>query len=119
MISREERDFLRRMIAHNKPLMPPVDIFNGNNLGNHSSDKLIHKLISEGYINEVPQPFVDSIHGIVRDITYYRVSAKGYLVFAPTLERAWAFFTDDIAKVLSVIAIIISIIVGLKQIGVI
>lgn len=39
-----------------------------------------------------------------------RITPKGYLEFDPLYKKIWRFFTEDMAKILSVIAIILSII---------
>ena len=53
--------------------------------------------------------------GLVESFEYknllcYRATTRGYLVFEPFWKRAWIFFTDDLAKILSVVATILSII---------
>jgi len=114
-MNENSKSILRRMIQESgKGLFSPSDLFNG--IGQGGNNKVIHKLISEGYIEEVSQDHPNRSLGTYA-ITFYRVAAKGYLVFAPYWKRLWIFFTNDMAKILSIIAIIISILVGLKQIG--
>ena len=78
--------------------------------------KLLDKLIGTGYIEEIRRPMHAPSRGTF-EMTFFRVSEKGYNLFNPWHQRAWGFFTNDIAKILSIIAVIISILVGLSQIG--
>lgn len=107
-MNKEETKFLKKVIGHKgwgmfeRGVISPASLF--NILGEYKNDKLIHKLISFGYIEEVP----DDVNG--KMVNFYRVSAKGYAEFDPLHKKMWQFFTDDMAKVLSVISLILSII---------
>jgi len=83
-------------------VISPMGLF--NIIGEHKNDKLIHKLISFRYIDEKPI----EING--NKSTYYKLSERGYGVFDPWYKKTLRFFTNDLAKILSLIAIILSII---------
>ena len=114
-MNRTEKEFLKKVANYHEGLLTPVVLFNG--IGEQKSDKIIHKLIAERYIDEVPQEKFDSLLRGNYKIIFYRLSDKGYLVFSPIWKRLWSFFSGDMAKILSLIAITISILVGLKQLG--
>jgi len=107
-MQKEEKDFLKKIIEHKgagrleRGTISPANLFNG--LGKHSMDKLIHKLISLGYVEEVPTRVDD------HTLNFYRPSEKGYNVFSPWYKKLGYFLTNDLAKILSIIAIILSII---------
>jgi hypothetical protein len=107
-MNKEENNFLKKVINHKgggmfeRGVISPASLFNG--LGEHKNDKLIHKLISFGYIEEVP----DDVNGKI--VNFYRISEKGYNEFGPWYKKAWQFFTEDMAKILSIISLILSII---------
>ena len=107
-MKKEEKDFLEKIIKHNgggrleRGIISPATLFNG--LGEHKKDRLIHKLISFGYIEEVPTKVNDYM------LDFYRVSEKGYIIFDPLYKKFWRFFTSDMAKILSIISLILSII---------
>ena len=69
--------------------------------------KIAQKLIALKFVEEFQY----------KNIPCYRLTDKGYLVFEPSHIRAWYFFTNDMAKILSITALIISILVGLRQMG--
>jgi hypothetical protein len=107
-MNKEEKLFLKKVIDHKggsrfeRGVISPATLFNC--LGGHDNDKLINKLISFGYIEEAPNEVIG------RTVIFYRPSAKGYAEFGPWYKKAWQFFTDDMAKVVSIISLILSII---------
>lgn len=107
-MEREEKEFLEKIINYNsggrleRGTISPAALFNG--LGKHQKDKLIHKLISFDYIEEVPTRVNDDI------LNFYRVSEKGYGIFDPWYKKFWRFLINDAARLLSIVAIILSII---------
>ena len=46
-----------------------------------------------------------------------RLTQLGWQEFDARYKKIWRFFNNDMAKMLSIIAIIVSILVGLKQLG--
>lgn len=53
---------------------------------------------------------LESENKIERVGNIYEIRQAGYELFAPWYKKTWKFFTNDIAKILSIIAIILSII---------
>ena len=101
MVSRREKHFLEWMHDHERPVMFSIEFWSGRS----DHDKVAQKLISEGYIEET------KVAGVIGgDDTAYKLTAKGYAEFKPWWQKAWGFFTNDLAKVLSVIATALSII---------
>jgi len=80
---------------------------------NDSEARLLQKIISLGYIELYFTRARAGVNNI--DLEYYRVSEKGYMLFEPFYKQAWDFFTTDIAKILSLISIVISILLGLRE----
>lgn len=103
-MNKAEKDLLRKVVEYHKGLLAPVDLFNG--IGQHTSDKIIHKLITEGYIEEVPT----TLHE--RNYTFYRATQKGHSIFDPYWKKLWQFFRDtkNLSTILSIIATALSIV---------
>ncbi len=111
-MTKEEKILLKKVIDFHKGLLYPVDLF--NMIGQHTSDKVIHKLIAENYIEEVPTVHHD------KNYTFYRITEKGYLEFEPLLKKLWKFIrnTKNLSTILSIIATVLSIlatIISLKK----
>lgn len=112
-MKKEEKEFLKKIIEHKggsileRGIMSPATLF--NSLGEHKQDKLIHKLISFGYIEEVSTRVNDYM------LNFYRASERGYAEFDPIHKKIWKFFTNDMAKILSVISLILSIIAAMAS----
>lgn len=98
---KEEKELLKKLVESNEGLLSVLEFAYGSNR------KIAQKLTTMGYVEEF----------LFKNIPSYRATKRGHLVFEPIWIRAWTFFTNDISKILSIIAIIISILVGLKQIG--
>jgi hypothetical protein len=98
---KEERELLKELVKSNEGLLSTQVFTEGN------KRKISQKLIALGFVEEFQY----------KNIPCCRLTRKGYLIFEPMWVRAWSFFTNDTAKILSIIAIIISILVGLKEIG--
>ena len=109
MISLEEKRFLQKMFDHPRSNMLLIELLDDSN----SNERMFHKLLSEGYIDEDKEQTV--LGG--GTISLYGLSAKAYAELRPWWNKVWDFFTDDMAKILSLVAIVISILVGLKQMG--
>ncbi|MHB8860389.1 MAG: hypothetical protein ACYC48_01490 [Minisyncoccota bacterium] len=99
MLSREEKDLLRKMLDYSSPIILQAELFNKTN------EKLIYKLISERYIDEIREDLPGS-----GTLFFYKLASRGYAAFKPWWEKAWSFFTDDFAKVLSIFATALSIV---------
>lgn len=92
-MTKEEKELLKELIQSDAGFR---DVFS---LGQNQK-KTTQLLIAGGMAEEFQY----------KNISCYRATGKGYLVFEPFWKRAWVFFTDDLAKVLSIIATILSII---------
>lgn len=110
MTNNKAKEVLKKVRDNSKGLLSQSDLINC--LPDRDT-RLSHSLITSGFIEEVNR----RIKANGQEATFYRLTQKGYLVFEPWWKRTWAFFTNDMAKILSIIAIIISILVGLKQMG--
>lgn len=101
-----EKAFLRKMIEWNEGLLSPATLFNG--VGQHSSDKLIHKLITEEYIEEVPHTINE------KHYTFYRTTEKTRSIFYPTYKKLWFFIRGDIRIIIiSVVTALMTTIITL------
>jgi hypothetical protein len=100
-MKKEEKELLRELVGSSEGLLS-VQVFTEG-----SKRRIAQKLIALDFVKEFQY----------KNIPSCRATKKGYLMFDPLFVRAWTFFTDDMAKILSIIAIVISILVGLKQIG--
>jgi len=98
---KEEKELLKELMESNEGLLSAQVFTEGN------KRKIAQKLIALDFVEEFQY----------KNIPCCRATGKGYLIFKPIWVRAWSFFTNDMAKILSIIAIIISILVGLKEIG--
>jgi hypothetical protein len=102
-MNKSGKDLLNKVVNYPKGLLAPVDLFNG--IGQNVNEKTIHKLISEGFIEEVPTTLNE------RNYTFYRVSEKGYTLFEPITKKVWIFIrnTKNLTAILSIIATVLSI----------
>ena len=87
-----EKNLLKKLLNHSEGLLSPADLFNG--IGEGKSEKIIHKLITEGHIEEVPH----TIHE--RNYTFYRLTEKTHALFYPIHKRMWYFTKGDIRTVI-------------------
>ena|SRR3989338_4096501 len=101
-MKKEEKKLLRELVESQEGLLTVQVFTEGLN-----KRKQAQKLIALGFVEEFQ----------FKNLPCCRATRKGYLVFEPIWLRAWVFFTDDMAKILSIIAIIISGLVGLKELG--
>lgn len=101
---------LRKMLNYpNKGLFSPANLFNG--IGNGKSEKEIHELITDGFVEEVLKEMPHSTPGNamgVSKITFYRLSRNGKLLLSPFYIRIWNFIKDDFRTI--IITIITSVI---------
>lgn len=85
---------------------------NEGTISNSFSSQVTHMLqVLEGELlirKEKDEPFI--IGGGPDWDTYIELTAKGYEEFHPWYKNAWSFINDDLTKLLSLIALILSII---------
>ena len=108
-MTKEEKEILKKVIEHPKGLLPPVDYIN---VICKRNQKIAQKLVSLGYIEEVPITIQTG-----EQINFYRITPKGYSVFYPIHKKIWYWFKGDIrtiivAIVTSVITTIISLVLA-------
>lgn len=98
---KEEKELLKELVESNEGLLSTQVFTEGH------KRKIAQRLITSDFVEEFQY----------KNIPCCRATKNGYLVLEPIWVRAWAFFTNDMTKIISIIALIISILVGLKQIG--
>ena len=103
-MTEQEKSILEQVANHPEGLLYPVLIFNV--IGEHKRNKEIHKLISEGYIEEIPYPTPSG-----KMVTGYRASEKGHSVFYSPIKKAWYFLRGDVRT--AIFSIITSVITAL------
>lgn len=101
-----EKDLLKKIVFCHQGLLSPAELF--NSLGGYKSDKIIHRLISNGYIEEVPTTRHD------RNYTFYRASQKGQDVFSPIYIKVAHAIGGDIRTI--IVSVIVSAITSLLSI---
>lgn len=77
------------------------------NIGEQKSGKLIFNLMRFGYLEKFSKDVGADCHQMQ---DFYMVSRIGYEVFDPWYKKGWRFFTNNFAKCVSLISIILSII---------
>lgn len=105
-MNKKEKTLLKRITDHPEGLLYPILLF--NIIGENKSNKEIHKLISEGYIEEIPSktPLGRTVY------TGYRISKKGHSVFFPIYKKLFSFFQGDIRTVIiSAITTLVTILI--------
>lgn len=105
-MTEEERTMLKKVADYPNGLISPADFF--NNIGGHNSDKTLHKLISERYIEEVPHRLRE------KDYIFYRVSEKGHHVFYPKYKKILLSLSGDARTI--VVSVITAVIVTILTI---
>ena len=100
-MEKEEKELLKELIESTEGMLPR-DIFTTGH-----KRKIAQKLIVQKYVEEFQY----------KNLPNYRATEKGHLMFESIWKRTWVFFRNDMAKILSIIAIIISILIGLRQMG--
>lgn len=109
-MKKETKEILKKAVDHPSGALSPANMINGIAGGN---DKQVEWLVAHKYLENIP---VDhpGIHGGFYTLQFYRVSEKGYTVFAPWYERMWFFLRGDIRIV--IISIITAILTTLATI---
>lgn len=108
-----EKDFLKKLIVIDGGGVDSDRLY--GLAGNDNERRLIQKLLSVGHIETFSR--IVFTHAGDHELTFFRVSKKGHELFDTWFVRIWEFFTDGMAKILSLIALIISILVGLHEMG--
>ncbi len=104
-MTEQEKSILERVANHPAGLLYPVLMFNV--IGEHKNNKEIHRLISEGYIEEIPYPTPSG-----KMLTGYRATKKGRSVFYPLTKKVWYLLGGDIrTAIFSIITSVITTIV--------
>lgn len=78
-----------------------------NYKGGKSKDSLKLKLRQDDNITMKPEQILQFMHvknKIILDGHYVRLAPKGYQFFDPWHKKFWRFFTNDMAKILSIIS---------------
>jgi hypothetical protein len=92
-MTKEEREVLRKVFDNPRGLLSQSELINAQPQGN---TKLSHTLITSGYIEEVKR--VEKARQI--EITCYRITEKGRMVFAPPLSRFWHSVKGDLRTII-------------------
>jgi len=103
-MKKEEKEALKNINNVNRGLLNQSDLLNC--LPNRDT-KLSHSLITSGYLEETKR--LEKASQI--EITYYRLTEKGRLVFEPFYKQWWFYFKGDIRTVM--VAVITTIVVSL------
>lgn len=61
-------------------------------------------------LEEVEENRLFAVYGSNKNNYYYQLTGKGYKEFIPWYKKAWNFINDDLTKLLSLVALILSII---------
>jgi hypothetical protein len=78
-----------------------------------SFDHIVGILVDEGFIKKTKAEI--GLIFSVKDFYLLELTAKGYKYLKPWYSKFLSFITDDMTKIFSLIALLISILVGLKQ----
>jgi hypothetical protein len=96
---KKEKDILKEVINHPDGLLAPVDYIN---CVCKRDKNTAHKLVSQGYIEEVPTTLPTGHYN------FYRATEKGHSIFYPIPKKIWYFIKGDVRTI--IVAIIVSII---------
>ncbi len=112
----EERKYIEMIINSDQGLFSSEELresaFQKLGLGDDKEEKVRHRLVKKGYLEE--QEGTDK-EGWPTNL--YRVDKKGLLVFASPYKRMWELYKSEISHFVSLIALLVSILVGLNQLG--
>ena len=110
-MDKKEKEILRKIFLYHERLLSPATLI--NSIAEHN-ERLVQSLVAKKYIEEVPRDKI-GLGGSVSVINFYRITEKGLMVFASWYKKFWKFFTNDMAKILSIIATILSIIAIIRS----
>jgi hypothetical protein len=89
----EEKELLKTLVHSNEGMLSR-DVFTGG-----KNRKLSQRLIAFQFVEEFQY----------KNLPTYRATEKGLMVFEPVMKRAWHFFSNDMAKILSILATLLSV----------
>lgn len=92
-MTNDEKELLRTLVNSNEGMLSR-DVFTSG-----SNRKLSQRLVVLQYVEEFQY----------KNMPTYRATEKGLMVFESVTKRAWYFFTNDMAKILSILATLLSI----------
>lgn len=104
-MTEKEKLVLRKAIDSKQGQLSPVDMISGCAGGDQGA---VEALVSKGYLERIYQ-FREGLHNATYSIIFYAVTEKGYVVFAPTLNRIWFNFKAQTAVWVGLISVIVSI----------
>ena len=94
-MNKQEKQILKAIIEHPKGLLSPATVINGIAKKDQRS---VEKLVSMGYIKEVPREHRD-VQGGYYTINFYRPTEKGLSIFLPYYKRFWISIKGDIRTI--------------------
>ncbi len=103
-MTKSEKEILKKLINDARGLLSPANLINV--IANHDR-RSVENLVSEGYLEEVPQDQLREIGTYT--INFYRATEKGLMVFAPLLKKVWYKFKTQISLWVGIFSIIIGI----------
>ena len=92
-MTNEEREILRKILDYPSGLLSQSDFLN---LLPNRNTRIMHSLITSGYIEEVTR----RIKFQQFEATFYRITEKGRMVFAPFYRRYWFAIKGDVRTVI-------------------
>jgi len=101
----KEKEILKKMESYHKGLLSEVELFNC--LGKGECNKEIHKLITIGYIEEIP------VKWFGKNYTGYRLTEKGYYPNDLIWNKFWHLIKSDLKTIIvSVITTALALIIN-------
>ena len=106
-MSAKEKEILSQAVERGG-LLSPADLISGIAQGDRKS---VENLVAKGYLEEVAQAIDTVKMGSAKSVNFYRVSAKGLMVFEPWHVRFWELIRGDTRTI--IVSIITAILVTL------
>jgi hypothetical protein len=101
-----EKKILKALVEHPSGLLSPADFING--VAAHDK-RAVANLVSEGYVEEVPQEIGGGHHGSY-SLNFYRATKEGLMQFAPRYRKIWYDFKNEIALYVGIFSIILGLV---------
>jgi|GEM_PF-6794005 len=92
-MTKKEKELLKKLADCHDGTLTQREFFDRGN------QKIARRLVSVGLVAEVSY----------KNVSSYQLTEKGWLMLGPIYKRFWYFFTNDFAKILSIVATILSI----------
>lgn len=92
-MTKQEKELLKTLVYSDEGLLTRNVFTSGSNR------KISRRLAAQNFVEEFEY----------KKISCYRATEKGLMVFEHAIKRAWYFFTNDMAKILSILATLLSI----------